>query len=85
MANASHEISLCNLIAGMSERAILIVRVDNGTLGESSREEERMFTDVADELGLEIERRGHTRNPLALSITLCCCFSCCCGAKDPAD
>jgi hypothetical protein len=34
--------------------------------------------EVAKQLGLEIERRGHSRTPLGATITLCSCFSCSC-------
>jgi hypothetical protein len=35
-----------------------------------------MANTVAKQLDLEIERRGHTRTPLGVTITLCSCFSC---------
>jgi len=38
-----------------------------------------MLKKVADELDLEIERRGRSATPLAMRLTLCCCFSCCCS------
>lgn len=40
-----------------------------------------VMKDVAEQLGLEIERRGHARTPLALTLTLCCCVCCSCCKK----
>jgi hypothetical protein len=38
-----------------------------------------MLKQVAEALDLEIERRGRSATPLAMQLTLCCCFSCCCS------
>lgn len=38
-----------------------------------------MLTSVIEELDLEVERRGRNATPLARTLTLCCCLSCCCS------
>ncbi len=38
-----------------------------------------MFATVIEQLDLEIERRGLNATPLARTLTLCCCLSCCCS------
>ena len=63
----------------MAERAILIVSVGNATVTGTSREEAQMLLDIVDRLDLEIERRGANATPLARTLALCCCFSCCCS------
>jgi hypothetical protein len=37
-----------------------------------------MSNAIADELDLQIERRGRSATPLAMRLSLCCCLSCCC-------
>jgi hypothetical protein len=65
----------------MSERAILLVRIDNDTLegapsrGRIHRKEKPMQT-ATQQLELTVSHRGRRRAPLALDIVLCCSYSC---------
>lgn len=37
------------------------------------------MTAIDDLLDLQASRKGRGRAPLAMTLTLCCCMSCCCG------
>jgi hypothetical protein len=65
-----------------SEFAILIVSLGNGTVGfsPSTRKENPMLHQTLEELlDLQVTQTGRRRAPLAMTLTLCCCFSCCCS------